>query len=529
MRSFLPSSFVFLLLAAAAFAQPGPPPGGFPGAPPPDFAQFAADVRARPTNSRSVNPRFRQLMDTLRFERVPPDPGMRRDLEEIHRLLGDGSLTKAAHLLDKVVIATQTRAAAPAFAPPAAAPAAPAPALTAQPPAAAPSDEIDDMSRAPALLSAPPPAPLRAITASSGERTLPTAARTLYVQTAPAAAPAASPAAASAPEPQGPPWRLFAAIAVIAAFASAGMLLAVAYYSRAGKTSATRQSHVPFAPLAPPAPAPAGAKTLSEKYSIGRSIASGGMGEVYEGRDLTLGRRVAIKRMLRDIKLDASMRSMFLNEARTVAKLSHPYIVPIHDCLESDGDLYLVFEYVEGETLARRLTRDARLPLRECKRILRYVCEAVDHAHKNHVLHRDLKPANIMLDSGGIARVMDFGIALESTRTMTNSSSAILDTSGSPRYMPPEQHYGKSVRASDVYAMGVCLYEMATGHPPFAAGTIEELIEAKRSRRYPAPSSLRAELPKEFDLFIAATLEPDAQNRVSSASEFLELLDAIPL
>jgi eukaryotic-like serine/threonine-protein kinase len=156
------------------------------------------------------------------------------------------------------------------------------------------------------------------------------------------------------------------------------------------------------------------------------------------------------------------------------------------------------------------------------------VGEAVDHAHKNHVLHRDLKPANIMLDSGGIARVMDFGIALESTRAATNSRS-LLDTAGTPRYMPPEQYYGKSVRASDVYAMGVCLYEMSTGQLPFAAAGVEDLIEAKRERRYPAPSSLHSELPKEFDLLIAAALEPDPQNRVSSASEFLELLDAVPV
>src|SRR6185312_10122229 len=269
--------------------------------------------------------------------------------------------------------------------------------------------------------------------------------------------------------------------------------------------------------------------SLTDKYEVGRLIASGGMGEVYEGKDLKLGRRVAIKKMLSDVKLDSNLRSAFLNEARTVAKRSHPYIIPIHDCLESGGDLYLVFEFVDGETLDRRLVRDARLPLKECRRILRYVCAAVEHAHKNHVLHRDLKPANIMVDKDGIARVMDFGIALESTRTMTTATPGFLDSSGTLRYMPPEQHYGKSVRASDIYALGVTLYEMATGHPPFAAKTPEELIEAKRERRYPPPSSLRPELPKEFDLFIAAVLAPDAQNRVSSAQEFLEGLDAIPL
>jgi serine/threonine-protein kinase len=135
-----------------------------------------------------------------------------------------------------------------------------------------------------------------------------------------------------------------------------------------------------------------------------------------------------------------------------------------------------------------------------------------------------------MIDAGGIARVMDFGIALESTRTATGTGAGpgVLDASGTLRYMPPEQHYGGSVRASDVYALGVCLYEMATGHPPFPAGSVDELIAMKRARRFPPPSTLLPGLPKEFDLLIAAALEPDPGRRVPSARELLELLDGLP-
>lgn len=484
---------LLLMLAAAAVAQPGPP-GPF-GGPPPDLGQLAAEVRAHPTDARSANPRFHLLMAALRARGAPPGPEVTRRLAQIRTLLGRGRLTQAAELLDAVV--AQAQASGEAFASaavPAAAPAAFA--------AAADALGTPELSAAaPALLSAAAPAEGRVQTLAP----LPSARLADYAPASPS------------PAPRPAPWFLFAGLAGLGAFAGAGLLLRSARAAPEEKAAA------------PPAPAAEPAKTLTEKYSLGRAIASGGMGEVYEGRDLTLGRRVAIKRMLPDIKLDAGLRAQFLKEARTVAKLSHPYIVPIHDCLESAGDLYLVFEFVEGETLDRRLARDARLPLKECRRILGYVCAAVEHAHANHVLHRDLKPGNIMLDTGGIARVMDFGIALESTRTMTSSSPAVLDASGTLRYMPPEQHYGKSVRASDVYALGVCLYEMATGHPPFAAGTVDELVAAKRARRYPAPSSLYAELPKEFDLFIAAALAPDPQKRVSSAPEFQELLNEIPV
>ncbi len=480
---FRTASLILLLLAASAAAQPGwPRPDG---GPPPEFSTFVSDVRARPTDAKSVNARFRQLMAALRFGRVRPTERIRREIDELRRLLVSGNLTRAARLLDQTVIGAQ--ALPVAFSAPSA------------------SGAPEFASQSPALLSAPPAA-------------LPAAPLRGAAEDA-----AAFSRSTSAPAPEDASWRLFAALAGGAVLLVVGLLVAEA---RSSGTAAKRS--VPRRPLAPPSPAEAPAKTLNAKYALGRPIASGGMGEVYEGRDLVLGRRVAIKRMLPEIQVDAGLRALFLKEARVVAKLSHPYIVPIHDCLESDGDLYLVFEYVEGETLSQLLAREARLPLKECRRILRYVGEAVEHAHKNHVLHRDLKPANIMLDTAGIARVMDFGIALESTRTAASAGPGVLDASGTLRYMPPEQHYGKSVRASDIYAMGVCLYEMATGHPPFAAGTVEELIEAKRARRYPAPSSLRAELPTEFDLFVAAALEPDARNRVSSAPEFLEMLDAVP-
>ena len=515
-------SLLLCLLAAAAFSQAAPPPG----APPPDLGLFFYQVRSQPTSAKTVGPRFQTFIAALQARGVPPDENLLRKLHEIRDLLGQGRLTKAAPLLDQAVnqavVGDQIMGAGKT------------PAPAAEAPAAESSEEADVGSMAPALLSTPAPETAKAPVAAPVVSAVP-AAGSPVLGSASLQQPVA--AAEAPPEPRGPPRPLLALLAVAALISASALIYALTRLSKPaksakpeslGKTIAaatkTSAATAPSAPAAPSVP-----EALTDKYSVGRLIASGGMGEVYEGKDLKLGRRVAIKRMLADVKFDAGLRSAFLNEARTVAKLSHPYIIPIHDCLESGGDLYLVFEYVDGETLDRRLVRDARLPLKECRRILRYVCAAVDHAHKNHVLHRDLKPANIMIDKDGIARVMDFGIALESTRTMTTATPAYLDSSGTLRYMPPEQYYGKSVRASDIYALGVTLYEMATGHPPFAATTPDELISAKRDLRYAAPSSLRSELPKEFDLFIAAVLAPDAQNRVSSAQEFLEGLDAIPL
>jgi tRNA A-37 threonylcarbamoyl transferase component Bud32 len=436
-----------------------------------DLATLAGEIRRAPSDARSVHARFGALTRALQERGRKPTAEQGLKLRHIRRLLGKGRLSPAAEGLDEVVAELAREPRASGLTPqllsgtwvPAAAPAASEIAAATR-----------DATPLPKGMRAPPPPP----------------------------------------ESPGPSWLLLAAsLGGVLLVGSSWLLL-----GRAGRP-------------APPAPAAARSQTspgtLSDKYAIGKSIASGGMGEIYEGRDLKLGRRVAIKRMLPDVKLDAELRAQFFKEARTVAKLSHPYIVQIHEALESGDELYLVFEFVDGETVARRLTREARLPLKECRRVFGYVCEAIEYAHKNHVLHRDIKPANIMIDPNGIARVMDFGIALESTRTLAGSSSAVLDASGTLRYMPPEQHHGRSVRASDVYAMGVCLYEMATGHPPFTAASVEALLEQKRGRRFPAASTLAPGLGKDFDVLMAAALSPDPGSRVSTPLELLELLDGV--
>ena len=449
--------------------------------------ELAADVRRSPTSPENLQERLERLMHFAMRSGRPQRYLSKDEVRRVQRVAEAGRYKEASRLVDDLYFS-----AASAGAGGAAPPEPPMDDSFGERPIVGPGHDT------PLMLSEMPRA--RPIAAASAAA-IPLAA---------GAAPAEPIPAGEVRAPEAPARPRLLRLIATALLALAGALVSLAAWKsrRRPEAAEARQS-------------------LTDKYSLGTLITSGGMGEVYEGRDLTLGRKVALKRMLPDLKLDASLRKQFLHEARTVAKLTHPYIVQIHDCLENGEDVYLVFEFVKGRTLAQVLSENPRLPLKECLRIFSHVCPAIDHAHKNHILHRDLKPANIMIDENGIARVMDFGIALESTRTMTSTGPGHLDASGTLRYMPPEQHYGKSVRASDVYAMGVCLYEMTTGTLPFAAGSVDELIEQKRARRFPAPSSLVPGLPRELDLFVASVLAPDPKERMGSALEFLELLEGV--
>jgi len=268
-----------------------------------------------------------------------------------------------------------------------------------------------------------------------------------------------------------------------------------------------------------------GGAGLEAAYKVLGKIGNGGMGVVLEAEDKALGRKVAIKKMREEIQSDERERARFLQEARIVAALHHQNIVDIHSILEDDGELYLIFEFVEGKTVDEIIAKKGTLSFTEAQFILRGVCNALDYAHKKGVIHRDLKPSNIMVTAEGMVKVMDFGIAKQAKDAMAKSTQT-RTVAGTPQYMAPEQEEGIVRKESDVFSLGACLYEMVTGQGPFPSPAT---TASKINKRYTRPSRIKADLPAELDALIDACLEPDPEKRVSNVSVFRQRLDAIGL
>ena len=252
-------------------------------------------------------------------------------------------------------------------------------------------------------------------------------------------------------------------------------------------------------------------------YEILEPLGSGGMGQVYKARDTRLGRSVAIKVLHPSLAADPSFAARFANEARALSQISHPHICVLHDVGHGDP-LFLVLEYLEGETLADRIARGA-LTVDELRRIGVEICRALETAHRAGIVHRDLKPANVMLTRSG-AKLLDFGLARDDRRaddenlTTAVALTRVGTTVGTAAYMSPEQLHGQRVDArSDIFALGIVLYEMATGTRPFSGDTPAGLAAAILSLEPPAVSARRPGLPPALDAIVQGCLakEPDAR------------------
>ncbi len=257
---------------------------------------------------------------------------------------------------------------------------------------------------------------------------------------------------------------------------------------------------------------------VKEQYDFLRQIGEGGMGKVYEAYDKVLKRKVAIKRVRPELVRSAYVREQFLAEARMVALLRHPCIVEIYTVIESESSLYLVFEYVDGQTLETRLDIDGRIPFSEAKKIFDYVCRGLHYAHSQDIIHCDLKPGNIMIKEDGTAKVMDFGVAKKSMEGDTGARTV----AGTPAYMAPEQQKGFMRKQSDVYSLALCLYEALVGQVPWSVKGFD--IATKRV--YP-PSRLAPGIPKEVDKLLEDALREDPKERIQSIDEFWSRLNAI--
>jgi tetratricopeptide (TPR) repeat protein/tRNA A-37 threonylcarbamoyl transferase component Bud32 len=260
------------------------------------------------------------------------------------------------------------------------------------------------------------------------------------------------------------------------------------------------------------------------QYEISRQIGQGGMGTVYEGTDRSLGRRVAIKKMREELRVNPAERARFVIEAKTVAALHHPSIVDIYAIAEDGPDVYLVFEYVDGKTVHELVQTSGRLIPAQALQITRASADALGYAHSRGVVHRDMKPSNVMIDAAGRVKVMDFGIARMAKDSMTRYSMTNTVV-GTPPYMAPEQEQGQVRRESDVYALAVCAYEMLTGKLPFI-GIGAGMLMNKINMSFVAPSRATAGLPEAIDEVFTKAFQANPDQRYRTPQEFADALES---
>jgi serine/threonine protein kinase len=258
---------------------------------------------------------------------------------------------------------------------------------------------------------------------------------------------------------------------------------------------------------------------FDSRYKIERIIGVGGMAVVYKAFDLLMRRTVAVKVLKDEIASDVPSVKRFINESKAVAMLSHPNIVNIYDVSVRDNAKYIVMEYIEGVTLKNYMTRKGRLSYREVISYAEQILHALEHAHSKGIVHRDIKPQNIMILQNGIIKVMDFGIAkLPNAETVTMEDKAI----GTVFYISPEQVTGKKIDArSDLYSLGVMLYEMATGKLPFNSDSTVAIAMMQVSDEPAPPRSIDPEIPVGLEQIIMTAMEKDPADRFANASEML--------
>ncbi|MFA6003983.1 MAG: protein kinase [Elusimicrobiota bacterium] len=354
-----------------------------------------------------------------------------------------------------------------------------------------------------------------------------------------AAAQAEAPAAASAiRSSRGLRFGVLALLTLLG-----GVLLAVGLIhglimpmSRGVKTVITRLTRP--GPVTEPAPEAATASSLPlprdpdpsgllrGQYRVMEQIGSGGMGVVYAGLDVSLNRKVAVKKMRDELRLDRHERVRFINEAKTVASLHHPNIVDIYAIIENGDDIYLVFEYVSGRTVYDLVKSRGGLGFKDALGVCRSMAAALDFSHSRNVIHRDLKPSNVMVTEEGFIKVMDFGIARMAKDAATRFSMTNT-VAGTPPYMAPEQEQGAVRKESDVYALAVCAYEMLTGKMPFS-GTGAGMLMNKVNMSYAPISTVAAGLPPGIDAVFSRAFQPDPDRRYHSPGELLTALEALP-
>jgi eukaryotic-like serine/threonine-protein kinase len=252
------------------------------------------------------------------------------------------------------------------------------------------------------------------------------------------------------------------------------------------------------------------------RYRVVRKLGAGGMADVYLAEDEELGRRVAIKILNDRHANDEQFVERFRREAKNAAGLSHPNIVSIYDRGEAEGTYYIAMEYLDGRSLKEMLVARGPMPIMDAIQFTRQILNALRFAHRKGVVHRDIKPHNVMVDGDSRLKVTDFGIARAGASQMTEAGAIV----GTAQYLSPEQARGAAVdQRSDLYSIGVVLYEMLTGHVPFTGDTPVEIAMKHLSDTPRPPSAIRPEIPPDLDMIVLRALAKNPDDRFQTADE----------
>jgi len=264
---------------------------------------------------------------------------------------------------------------------------------------------------------------------------------------------------------------------------------------------------------------------FADRYEIIEELGKGGMGKVYRVEDAKTKEEIALKLIKPEIASDKKTIDRFRNELTTARKIRHKNICGMYDLDEDRGVYYITMEYVLGQNLKGLIRQTGKLAISTVISIAKQICEGLSEAHKLGVVHRDIKPNNIMIDKGGNARIMDFGIARSlETKGITGAGVMI----GTPEYMSPEQVEGKEVdQRSDIYSLGVILYEMVTGKLPFEGDTPLSIAMKHKSEPPPNPKELNVQIPEDLSNLILSCMEKDKEKRYQTAEELLSELTKI--
>jgi serine/threonine protein kinase/Tfp pilus assembly protein PilF len=265
--------------------------------------------------------------------------------------------------------------------------------------------------------------------------------------------------------------------------------------------------------------------TFAGRYRVIEDLGEGGMGKVYKVFDTEINEKVALKLILPEIAADKKTITRFQNELKLTRKISHKNICRMYHLSKEKDTYYLTMEYIEGESLRSMIRMTKRLSLATSLHVAIQVCGGLEAAHRLGVVHRDLKPQNILVDKNGNVRIMDFGIA-RAFRTKKETGTGVV--LGTPEYMSPEQVEGKEVDGrSDIYSLGIILFEMVTGRPPFESDSLIQVLERQRAEAPPAPRVLNSEIPDSLNGIILQCLEKKRESRYQTADELRRDLEAV--